>query len=729
MIPEREVHSQQYAAKPIGEAGQLSDLPARPSLSELASQVSINSRADLPSQDSKSPESGAVVIHHDFPQHATGALSDHTHGQELREVNELTDPVKEQREVLPNGMQIMVVDTVRRGHTSPEHLDPAQRATWQPKEREAMENFLNAANPTGNPLMVASFHFTGGVEIESGGEEPPEELNTTEVYVCADATITHKQGERVFATVPPDSSGTSTTLDRFNSRLDSFKSWTVVSLEYDPEIAETGAQSFVDGVLGQAREDIAVVAIAEKATDELIAKEFRGLEGKRRDLEGFQSSADAEDTRERLKEQSSQIRTAEKTGPWIVGVAVGVHGDAREDPEALQALDRAASHVAAVHAEKSPYVKVVSRDADTNQLNIYTDFGQAITSINEPTVIPSSVLVDSLPIPESDVAGVEFKVKPEYNESWPFNVGANEPHFPLGTVMRNNDVDAGPARLPHGEALMHVFLGGDTGTGKSTKLKNIAFNGCYQFDVPFLVVSPINGADFYPLGAAMKQDAIDNWAQQNPAAAEALAIRFPEGIPVSEFPFDLPKYPVIRANLDDQMIGLNFLEAAPGVPVINRAAMVPSLLLSTWKGGAEGSELAYTYLDLSCNGATGAKSREGGAVKSIYEDAGINVMLNESRYKGGMPRTPTIKDLERKVDQLIAADGGYGKDTGQTVGKFLLTRLHTLQSGLPGLMMTNRFGFNPSKLHEVAGTQLDISDLPSGPQELLMAYMSIIGFF
>ncbi|MFI9554335.1 ATP-binding protein [Nonomuraea endophytica] len=228
--------------------------------------------------------------------------------------------------------------------------------------------------------------------------------------------------------------------------------------------------------------------------------------------------------------------------------------------------------------------------------------------------------------PRREVPGVRLARPPEFDLS-PEKTGDG---LALGVVLDRQREPAGVFGVAAASLNRHVFVCGATGAGKSQTVRSL-LEAASGIGLPWLVVEPAK------------------------AEYTAMAARLP-GHEVL----------VIRPGLADAVAaGLNPLEPAAGFPLQTHADLLRALFLAAFDAEDPFPQVLAA------------------ALTRCYEDLGWDLTLGEPREEGLRPRYPTLEDLQRAAERVVA-EVGYGREVRDNVQGFIRVRLAALRLGGTG---------------------------------------------
>ncbi len=246
--------------------------------------------------------------------------------------------------------------------------------------------------------------------------------------------------------------------------------------------------------------------------------------------------------------------------------------------------------------------------------------------------------------PEAEIPGIRLALRPDFDvtpetpatgagpETSPRMAGV-----PLGQVLDRQRNPAGALRVPLDSLNRHVFVCGATGGGKSQTVRGL-LEAASQAGVPWLVVEPAK-AEYRLMTARLAG-----------SGAEVVRIR--------------------PGEADAVAAGLNPLEPAADetgnrFPLQTHANLVRALFLAAFQ-----SEEPFPQV-LSA------------ALTRVYEDAGWDLALGETRTADVRPGYPGLADLQRTAGQVVG-EIGYSEDVKADVHGFVTVRLSSLRLGTTG---------------------------------------------
>jgi uncharacterized protein len=240
--------------------------------------------------------------------------------------------------------------------------------------------------------------------------------------------------------------------------------------------------------------------------------------------------------------------------------------------------------------------------------------------------------------PESEIPGIRLALRPEFDVTpETASLGRGTPDaVTLGEVLDRQRMPAGGLQIPLGSLNRHVFVCGATGGGKSQTVRGL-LEAATRAGVPWLVVEPAK-AEYRLMAARLGADA--QIIRIRPGEADAIAA------------------------------GMNPLEPAADdagrrFPLQTHADLVRALFLAAFR-----SEEPFPQV-LSA------------ALTKVYEDAGWDLALGEPVADGLMPGYPSLTDLQRTAEKVVA-EIGYSEQVGADVLGFIKVRLSSLRLGTTG---------------------------------------------
>ena len=249
----------------------------------------------------------------------------------------------------------------------------------------------------------------------------------------------------------------------------------------------------------------------------------------------------------------------------------------------------------------------------------------------EPCYGSTELLAALVRPPEAEVPGVRFALRPD------FDVTPESPErgVTLGEVLDRNLRPAGPFTLSADSLNRHVFVCGATGAGKSQTVRCLLESATGQ-GIPWLVVEPAK-AEYRLMAGRLP-------------GTEVIRIR--------------PGEP------DAIAAGLNPLEPAGDgaggrFPLQTHADLVKALFIASFQ-----AEEPFPQV-LSA------------ALGRVYEEAGWDLALDEPAPGRAEAAYPTLHDLQRTAEQVVA-DIGYSQRVTDDVLGFIRVRIASLRLGTTG---------------------------------------------
>jgi DNA helicase HerA-like ATPase len=249
----------------------------------------------------------------------------------------------------------------------------------------------------------------------------------------------------------------------------------------------------------------------------------------------------------------------------------------------------------------------------------------------EPLYASTELLAALVRPPEAEVPGVRFALRPD------FDVTPESPEhgITLGDVLDRNLRPAGPFTLSADSLNRHVFVCGSTGAGKSQTVRCL-LESATGHGIPWLVVEPAK-AEYRLMAARLP-------------GTEVIRIR--------------PGEP------DAVAAGLNPLEPASDgaggrFPLQTHADLVKALFIASFQ-----AEEPFPQV-LSA------------ALSRVYEEAGWDLALDEPAPGRAEAAYPTLHDLQRTAEQVVA-DVGYSQRVTDDVLGFIRVRIASLRLGTTG---------------------------------------------
>jgi DNA helicase HerA-like ATPase len=249
----------------------------------------------------------------------------------------------------------------------------------------------------------------------------------------------------------------------------------------------------------------------------------------------------------------------------------------------------------------------------------------------EPFYGSTELLAALVRPPAAEVPGVRFALRPD------FDVTPESPEhgITLGEVLDRNLRPAGPFTISADSLNRHVFVCGATGAGKSQTVRCL-LESATRHGIPWLVVEPAK-AEYRLMAGRLP-------------GTEVIRIR--------------PGEP------DAIAAGLNPLEpASDGVggrfPLQTHADLVKALFIASFQ-----AEEPFPQV-LSA------------ALGRVYEEAGWDLALDEPAPGRAEAAYPTLHDLQRTAEQVVA-DIGYSQRVTDDVLGFIRVRIASLRLGTTG---------------------------------------------
>ncbi|HEY3956088.1 MAG TPA: ATP-binding protein [Streptosporangiaceae bacterium] len=353
---------------------------------------------------------------------------------------------------------------------------------------------------------------------------------------------------------------------------------------------------------------------------------------------------------QRLEARHAELRQAAATGLWRVHLLAG-----GESPQAAAQL--AGLLCASVDLDGLPYVLApVPGDGSLDKLldvpsSAAADSpadggpglrGQDLPGLRAPFYSSSRMLAAVARPPSREVPGVRFVLRPEFDVT-PESIepvgapsGTAAAPVPLGIVLDGNRMPAGTLAVPRSSLNRHTFVCGATGAGKSQTVRAL-LEAATAAGLPWLVVEPAKAE--YAAGMAARLP-----------GAEVVRIR--------------------PGSADEVAAGISPLEPAPGpggvrYPLQTHADLVRALFLAAFEPYEPFPQVIAA------------------ALTRCYEQAGWDLALGEPMVDGGTPAYPSLGDLQRAAEQVVA-EIGYGPDISKDVGGFIKVRLSSLRLGTTG---------------------------------------------
>lgn len=265
----------------------------------------------------------------------------------------------------------------------------------------------------------------------------------------------------------------------------------------------------------------------------------------------------------------------------------------------------------------------------------------------QPSVAGSPLVAALMQPPRVEVPGVRLRLRPEFDVTP--EIGGDKDSVRLGAVLDADGCPVGALSVPTESLVRHVFVAGATGAGKSQTVRAL-LEQADALDVPWLVVEP------------------------SKSEYRAMAARLPGRRVVTIRPGDVAAVPA----------GLNPLEPAPGFPLQTHVDLVKALFLAAFEADEPFPQVL------------------GAALTRCYEDQGWHLALGRPRTGSRRPRYPTLGDLQRTAENVVA-DIGYGREVTDNVRGFIRVRLGSLRLGTTGRFFE---GGHPIDLGRLLGNRV-----------------------
>ncbi|MEV0730220.1 DUF87 domain-containing protein [Polymorphospora sp. NPDC050346] len=243
-------------------------------------------------------------------------------------------------------------------------------------------------------------------------------------------------------------------------------------------------------------------------------------------------------------------------------------------------------------------------------------------------LLAGSLLVAALARPPAvEVPGLRVVPRPTFDVT---PEAADPDGIDIGEILDRDGAPAGRLRLPGASLNRHTFVCGATGAGKSQTIRHL-LDGATAAGLPWLVVEPAK------------------------AEYRSMAARLGPGRIVAVRPGDPDAPPV----------GLNPLEPAAGFPLQTHLDLVRALFLAAFEADEPFPQVLAA------------------ALHRCYTEQGWDLPLGAARTAGRRPRHPTLTDLQRAAEQVVA-EIGYGPEISDNVRGFVRVRLASLRLGTTG---------------------------------------------
>ncbi|MBE1490624.1 ATP-binding protein [Plantactinospora soyae] len=443
---------------------------------------------------------------------------------------------------------------------------------------------------------------------------------------------------------PPGTRGYRQPADDPSALLGTLPAWTRLAGIVDgllvgqrAEVPEPGARpNLADTLLSAWHAPFGWLLVAQPVPPAELRREAERVASAERDSRSRTSSPEHAVRAIRLEHRHHELRAAEATGLWRVRLLAG--GTSPAEAMAVAGLLGAATDLTGL-----PYALVPDPVVTDLPTALHADVTGTDATGTAATVsfLASSLLVASVARPPSvEVPGVRvvprssFDVTPETDnggdDTGAFARAGRDSGIDLGQVLDRDGVPAGRLRLPLASLNRHTFVCGATGGGKSQTIRHL-LEGADAAGLPWLVVEPAK-AEYRQLATRLGADRV-------------IAIR--PGDP------DVPP------------VGLNPLEPAAGFPLQTHLDLVRALFLAAFEAEEPFPQVLAA------------------ALTRCYEEQGWDLPLSAARTPGHRPRYPTLGDLQRTAEHVVA-DIGYGQEITDNVRGFVRVRLSSLRLGTTG---------------------------------------------
>ncbi|MEV6871623.1 ATP-binding protein [Amycolatopsis sp. NPDC051128] len=321
----------------------------------------------------------------------------------------------------------------------------------------------------------------------------------------------------------------------------------------------------------------------------------------------------------RLAHRHQELHQAQSTGLWHVWLIAGGTSPAA-------AVSVAGLLAASADLSSLPYV--LAPTATTGALDEILDARLDGPDRASPFAASSALVASLGRGPNEEIPGVRLTLRPPFDVTTEPASGA--PGLRLGRLLDRNRAEVDDVHIPRDSLNRHMLVAGATGSGKSHTLRGL-LEQASQVGLPWLVIEPAKAE--YRLMAS----------RLGPGSVLAIRPGDPDAIPA----------------------GLNPLEPAAGFPLQTHVDLVRALFT-----GAFQSEEPFPQV-LSA------------ALTRCYDDLGWDLALGEPKNPALTPRYPTLTDLQRTAERVVA-DIGYGREVTDNVLGFIRVRLASLRLGTTG---------------------------------------------
>lgn len=353
----------------------------------------------------------------------------------------------------------------------------------------------------------------------------------------------------------------------------------------------------------------------------------------------------------RLGRRHQELRAAQSVGLWRTHVLAG--GATRPAARTVAGLLAASADLTDL-----PYLLAptsVYGDLTTVLTSLVPDDGQA-----SPFLASSALIAALAREPSEEIPGLRLIPRPSFDVTPEPAAAAPDDEAPilLGRVLDRNQAEVGNLHIPRSSLNRHTFVTGATGSGKSQTVRALLTQAT-EAGLPWLVVEPAK------------------------AEYRAMANRIGTGSVVVLRPGDPAGIPA----------GINPLQPAPGYPLQTHADLVRALFTAAFQADEPFPQVLSA------------------ALTRCYVDLGWDLALSEALDPGHQPRYPTLSDLQRTAEQVVA-DVGYGREVTDNVLGFIRVRLSSLRIGTTGRFLEGGHPIDFSALmrHNVVLEIEDVGD-------------------
>jgi uncharacterized protein len=270
--------------------------------------------------------------------------------------------------------------------------------------------------------------------------------------------------------------------------------------------------------------------------------------------------------------------------------------------------------------------------------------------------------------PGTEIPGIRLALRPEFDVTPETTAAGTGPDaLNLGEVLDRQRTPAGALRVPLASLNRHVFVCGATGGGKSQTVRGL-LEAATRAGVPWLVVEPAK-SEYRLMAARLASPGVPR--TPDPPCTAGVPHTASRDRPSGPLTATAPEIVRIRPGEADAIAaGLNPLEPAADesgrrFPLQTHADLVRALFLAAFDSDEPFPQVLSA------------------ALTRAYEDAGWDLALGEPVTGGLNPGYPSLTDLQRTADRVVA-DIGYSEDIGADVLGYVRVRLSSLRLGTTG---------------------------------------------